>query len=59
MKALIRLIPKLLLVGSVAFLSAYYNAAEIAEELQFAHQKPDEADLIGKWIPTAQTLKNM
>jgi len=55
----IRLVPKLLLVASVAFLSGCYNVAEIAEELQFAHQKPNEADLIGKWVPTAQTLKDM
>jgi hypothetical protein len=58
-EGVIRLVPKLLLVASVAFLSGCYNVAEIAEELQFAHQKPNEADLIGKWVPTAQTLKDM
>jgi hypothetical protein len=49
----------LLLVAYVAFLSGCYNVPEIVEELHFARQKPNEADLIGKWVPTAQTLKDM
>ena len=56
---MIRLVLRLLLFASFASLVGCYNAAEIAEELQFAHQKPNEADLIGKWVPTAQTLKDM
>jgi len=58
-EGVIRLVPKLLLVASVAFLSGCYNVGEIAEELQFAHQKPKDADLIGKWVPTVQTLQDM
>jgi hypothetical protein len=40
-------------------MSGCYNPREIAEELRFARQRPLEADLAGKWVPTAQTLEDM
>jgi hypothetical protein len=36
-----------------------YNPTEIVEELQFARQKPNETDLVGRWVPTPSTLDDM
>ena len=41
------------------FSSGCYNPAEIAEEMQFARQKPNESDLLGTWVPTPNTIKDM
>jgi hypothetical protein len=42
-----------------AFLSACYNPREISEELQFTHQRPLKANLIGEWVPTPETVRDM
>lgn len=49
----------LFLIAVSFLLSGCYRPAEIAEELQFAREKPHESDLVGKWIPTSATLEDM
>jgi hypothetical protein len=49
----------LLVVASAALLSGCYSPRELAEEFRFARQKPLETDLVGKWVPTTQTLEDM
>ena len=46
-------------IASAGLMSGCYNPQEIAEELRFARQKPLEANVAGKWVPTAQTLEDM
>jgi hypothetical protein len=43
----------------LSILTSCYNPRELAEEYHFARQKPLEADLVGTWVPTAETLKFM
>ncbi len=54
-----RFLASLFLISSLALLASCYNPGEIVEEIQFARQKPLEADLVGKWVPTAHTLTDM
>lgn len=54
-----RFVSSLSFVASLAFLSGCYNPREIVEEIHFARQKPLEADLVGRWVPTVQTLTDM
>jgi hypothetical protein len=54
-----RFLTSLILITTLELLVGCYNPREIAEELQFAHQRPLEANLVGKWVPTPETLKDM
>jgi hypothetical protein len=48
-----------LAILGIISLSGCYNPSEIAEEVRFTHRRPLETNLIGKWIPTSATLKDM
>ena len=59
METVTRWVAGLPLVCSFVVVSSCYNPREIAEELQFARQKPLETELVGTWVPTTQTLEDM
>jgi len=55
----VRTFAGLFLAGVLSGITGCYSPRELAEEYRFARQKPRDADLVGTWVPTAESLKFM